>query len=245
MASIDQKMIVIIQARMGSTRLPGKVLLPLGATVVLDYVVSRCNRIKEAQDIIVATSTSIQDNPISDWCQQHHITCFRGTEDDVLSRFYECAVPYQPDYVIRVTSDCPFLDYHMTNDMVKQVERKPTDIVVVEGGLPRGLEAELVSFSALETMHLIASEAKYREHVTHYAYEHQNQFRTSKYRAPVSLCHPHLRLTLDTSEDYLLCQAVANHFSDDVFVSSQTIVDFLLDHPHIAQINSHVKQKEV
>ncbi|MED4585434.1 glycosyltransferase family protein [Brevibacillus choshinensis] len=239
------KVIVIIQARMGSSRLPGKVLLPLGATIVLDYVVSRCKQIGDATDVIIATSTSDRDNPIMEWCEKHQVSCFRGSEEDVLSRFYECAAVYQPDYVIRVTSDCPFIDYHMMNQIVKQVEGQPADIVFVEGHLPRGLEAEIVSFSALETMNNVASEEKYREHVTYYAYEYKDTFRTATYQAPVSLCHPELRITLDTMEDYLLCRAVADHFIEDRLVPSQSIVDYLSNHPELAQINAHVKQKEI
>ncbi|KQL50090.1 acylneuraminate cytidylyltransferase [Brevibacillus choshinensis] len=239
------KVIVIIQARMGSTRLPGKIMLPLGSTVVLDYVVSRSKQIGGVTDVIIATSTSDKDTPIWEWCKKNQVSCFRGSEEDVLSRFYDCATAYQPDYFIRVTSDCPFLDYQMMNQIMKQVEEQPVDFVFVNGALPRGLEAEIASFSALETMNRVAREAKYREHVTYYAYEHKHQFQTTSFQAPISLCHPEIRITLDTEDDYLLCHAVAQHFNGDLLVPSQSIVDYLLEHPELAQINSHVKQKDI
>src|SRR5690625_2463196 len=102
------KTIVIIQARMGASRLPGKVLKPLGATDVLTYVTSRCRQIKGIEGVIVATSTLKQDDAIEAWCKENDITVCRGSEDDVLDRYVQCAKKYNPGYVMRVTADCPF-----------------------------------------------------------------------------------------------------------------------------------------
>ncbi|KYD25392.1 glycosyltransferase family protein [Geobacillus sp. FSL W8-0032] len=239
------KTLIIIQARMGSSRLPGKVLMPLGETVVLDYVVSRCQQVKQVDEVIVATSVLPQDDVIESWCKQHHVRCFRGSEDDVLARYYECAKPYQPDYVIRVTADCPFVDYELADRIIEAMEVEPADIVIVEGDLPRGLVVEMVSFSALEYIYHHGKEPRHREHVTYYAYEFPDEFQRTYIQAPKEIQHPQLRITLDTEEDYQLCRAIAHYFKGDRFVRSREVVRFLLHHPDVALINAHVQQKPV
>jgi spore coat polysaccharide biosynthesis protein SpsF len=239
------KTLVIIQARMGSSRLPGKVLKPLGKTLELDYVVSRCKQITGVSEVIVATSTLKQDDAIMEWCGKNGVSCFRGSERDVLNRYYECAKPYHPDYVIRVTADCPFVDYHLAEQVVAKMKQDPADIILFRGEMPRGLAVEMVSFSALEYMHENGHEERHREHVTYYAYEFSDKFRATTLEVPVSLQYPTLRITLDTEEDYALCQAVADYFSGDKLVPSQQVVDYLLAHPEVAKLNAHVQQKPV
>lgn len=230
---------------MGSSRLPGKVLMPLGEAVVLDYVVSRCQQVKQVHEVIVATSVLPQDDAIESWCKQHRVPCFRGSEDDVLARYYECAKPYQPDYVIRVTADCPFVDYELADQVIEAMKAEPSDIVIVEGDLPRGLVVEMVSFSALEYIYHHGKEPRHREHVTYYAYEFPDEFKRTLVQAPKAIQQPQLRITLDTEEDYQLCVAVANHFKENKLISSQKVVQFLLEHPDIAKLNAHVQQKPV
>ncbi|MED4730251.1 glycosyltransferase family protein [Aneurinibacillus migulanus] len=239
------KTIIIMQARMGSSRLPGKVLKKLGDTVVLDYDLSRCRQMKPVEDVIVATSTLDQDEPIVDWCRENNVSCFRGSEADVLSRYYECARLYHPDYVIRVTSDCPFVDYDFANSIIAAMKENPTDIVRVEGRLPRGLVVEMVSFRALEYMYYHGHEPRHREHVTYYAYEFPEVFTSTTVQVPASMNHPQLRITLDTEEDYALCRAIARHFAGDKLVHSQQVVDYLLAYPDVAKLNAHIQQKPV
>lgn len=239
------KTIVIIQARMGSTRLPGKVLLPLGSTVVLDYVVSRCRQIDKVDEVIVATSTLEQDDKIVQWCEANGVTVFRGSEDDVLARYYECAKPYLPDYVIRVTGDCPFVDVELANKVIAKMVQQPSDIVLFSGILPNGLVVEMVSFTALEYIYIHGHEPRHREHVTYYAYEYLPDFTSVMLEIPEGLRHPELRLTLDTSEDYELCMAISNHFGGDKLVSAARVVDYLVKHPEIASLNAHIQQKAV
>ncbi len=239
------KIVLILQARMGSSRLPGKVLLPLGDTVVLDYDVSRCRKDPRIADVIVATSVMPQDDAIEEWCRRNGVTCYRGSEDDVLLRYYECAKAYAPDYVIRVTSDCPFIDYEMIGGIIDKMVEQPCDIVTADGELPRGLWSEIVSFSALAYMNEHGKEPRHREHVTYYAYEFPKSFRSVSYPVPDGMRHPELRITLDTPEDYELLKRIAEHFSGDLLVSSKRVVEYLLSHPEVAAINAHVQQKPV
>lgn len=239
------KTIIIIQARMGSTRLPGKILMPLGDHVVLDYVVSRCKQVEQVDRVIVATSTLEQDDAVEKWCASHAVECYRGSEDDVLARYYECAKDYCPDYVIRVTADCPFVDYDLADDVIARMKKNPADIVLLKGRLPRGLAVEMISFSALEYIYNNGHEPRHREHVTYYAYEYLDQFKATTLDVPEGLQHSELRITLDTEEDYQLCKAIAEHFHGDKLISSQEVVDFLLEHPEISKLNAHIEQKPV
>lgn len=238
------KTIVIIQARMGSSRLPGKVLKPLGSADVLTYVVTRCKQIKDIADVIVATSTLRHDDIIVEWCKNHDISVCRGSENDVLDRYVQCANQYDPDYVMRVTADCPFVDFEMANEVVQQMKQEQVDIIDLTGERPRGLAVELLSFDALKYIHQHGKETRHREHVTYYAYEFRNEFTRMSYEIPQNRRYPTLRITLDTEEDYELCKKIADHY-DDPLVSSVEVINYLLENPDIAKINAHIKQKPV
>lgn len=239
------KTIVIIQARMGSSRLPGKVLLPLDDSVVLDYVVSRCRKIAGVSDVVVATSTLSQDDAIVEWCKENSVACCRGSEDDVLSRYIDCAKQFEPDYVIRVTSDCPFVDYEIASEIVAKMKEAPSDYVKVKGSLPRGLVVEMFAYSALQYIDKHGKEPRHREHVTYYGYEYADEFKTTLYEVKETMNHPQLRITLDTEEDYELCKKIAKHFEGELLVSSQDVVNFLVENPDVAKINAHIEQKPV
>ncbi len=239
--------IVIIQARMGSTRLPGKVLLPLGDSTVLDYVVSRCRKIQGVSHVIVATSDLTEDDQIAHWCQEHEVDVFRGSQLDVLERYYRCAQVYQPEYVIRVTSDCPFVDYKLAEQTIQAMKTQPSDIVINDGQeqLTRGLSVEMISYTALEKIYQQSSELRHREHVTYYAYEYSEQFTSTTIIPPAILLHPQLRMTVDTMEDYELCRILANRIEDSKNAPSEAYIDYLLQHPEVASINAHIQQKPV
>ncbi len=238
------KTMVIIQARMGSSRLPGKILMPLGSTDNLTYVIERCKKIDGVSKVLVATSSLSQDDAVEKWCENHQISCYRGSEDDVLNRFIQAAKLYEPDYVIRVTADCPFVDYEMASDMVALMKKEQVDIIDLEGQLPRGLAVEVISYQALQYINEKGHENRHREHVTYYAYEFKEQFTRVSYVADEMRNEPSLRITLDTDADYELLSKIANHF-DDIFVSSTDVIQYLIEHPEVAKINAHIEQKPV
>lgn len=238
------KTIVIIQARMGSTRLPGKILMPMGSTDNLTYVTERCKKIQGVSDIIVATSLLPQDDAVEKWCENHQLPCYRGSEEDVLDRFIQAAKSYEPDYVIRVTADCPFVDYEMASDMVALMQRERVDIIDLAGTLPRGLAVEVISHKALQIIGEKGHENRHREHVTYYAYEFKEQFTRVSYVPNELRNEPNLRITLDTDEDYELLKVVASQF-DDIFVSSEDVIRYLKNHPEVAKLNAHIEQKPV
>lgn len=238
------KTLAIIQARMGSSRLPGKVLKPLGDVDVLTYDIERCRAIQGVSDVIIATSLLPQDDEIVSWCKAHQVKYFRGSEEDVLDRYVQCAKIYKPDYIMRVTSDCPLVDYEMAAEMIKLMERERKDIMLLDGKLPRGLAVELISYEALLCIHESGQESRHREHVTYYAYEYKEQFDTVTYKIPANRQEPHFRITLDTEEDYVLITEIVKEFNNPL-VSSVEVIKFLKQHPEIAQINAHIEQKPV
>ncbi len=232
---------------MGSTRLPGKVLLPLGNSTVLEYVVSRCKKIRGISHVIVATSDLAEDDPIERWCTDQHVDYFRGSQLDVLERYYQCARLYQPDYVIRVTSDCPFVDYTLAEQTIQAMQANPSDIVINEGQdqLTRGLSVEMISYAALERIYEQSTEPRHREHVTYYAYEYSEQFKSTTITLPSVLLYPQLRMTVDTVEDYELCKLLAERITDSKHAPAQVYIEYLLQHPEVASINAHIQQKPV
>lgn len=238
------KIIVIIQARMGSTRLPGKILLPLNPVDNLKYVTERCKRIIGIEEVIVATSTLPVDDKVEAWCRLHQVNFYRGSEEDVLDRFVQCAKPYNPDYVIRVTADCPYVDFEMASDMVAIALKTGVDLVDIPNNIPRGLIVEIISYKALLYIHQHGHEERHREHVTYYAKEYIDEFTRVPYIAPRDRQHPELRITLDTVEDYEVISGVANYFGQ-IEVPCSEVIRHLLEHPELAALNAHIEQKLV
>lgn len=238
------KTIIIIQARMGSSRLPGKILKPLGYEDSLTYVTERCRKIEGIAEVVVATSTLPQDDEVEAWCIAHNIPYYRGSEEDVLDRYIQCAKEYNPDYIMRVTSDCPFVDYEIATEIVALMQEHQVDIIDLASDLPRGLAVELISYKALQYIDKHGREQRHREHVTYYAYEYKEQFTRVAYTAPTNRHYPELRITLDTEEDYVLLCNVADHFST-IDVSSSDVIQYLLAHPEVVLLNAHIEQKPV
>lgn len=239
------KTVLILQARMGSSRLPGKILLPLGDSVVLNYDVARCQNVEGVDEVVVATTTLPADDAIVDWCRANEVPCFRGDQDDVLSRYHDAARAYRADVVIRVTSDCPFISYELAGEALGMMKAHPCDLIVKEGEPPRGLWSEVCSFEALDYMHRHGHELRHREHVTYFAYEYPERFHTQTLVIPEALRRPELRITLDTDEDYRMLRRLAEAFPGNTLASSSAVVQYLLEHPEIADINRHVLQKPV
>ena len=239
------KTIAIIQARIGSQRLPGKVLKTLGNTIVLDYVVTRSKAIMGVDKVIVATSNLRKDDKIVEWCCDNKIEYFRGSEENVLSRYYYCALKYQPKYIIRITGDCPFVDYNFASETLKEVYNQKPDIIKITGKITRGLTVEILSFESLEFIYQKANLPRHFEHVTYYATEHPEKFDLLKIKAPKYMLHPEFRITLDTDKDYQVCSKIAEHFNGDIKIETSKIISFLVRNPEVANINKYVMQKPV
>ncbi|QAR34230.1 acylneuraminate cytidylyltransferase [Geovibrio thiophilus] len=208
---------IIIQARMGSSRLPGKILRKLpenGGRTALEHVVRRCLMVKEAAEVIVATTTEEADLIVVNEAARLGVRSFRGSEDDVLERYYLAAKEAELDAVMRITSDCPCHDPEVLGDMVRKFTGSRADYVsnTVTRTYPHGLDAEVFTFAALERAYKETDNKQFREHVTPYLY------RTGLFKTVQLIQEENtsgIRVTLDTPEDYALLTAVFEFLGDD------------------------------
>lgn len=240
------KVVAIIQARMGSTRLPGKVMKLLMDHTVLHHVVSRVKEANNIDEIIVATTHLPKDDPIDEEARKAGANVFRGDEQDVLSRYYQAAAESDADIIIRITSDCPLIDSAILSNMLEFYQQNNYDYVsnTLSRTFPRGLDVEIFSFQALEKAYNSASLPEEREHVTPYLYRHPTQFSLYDYRSDED--HSDYRWTLDTIEDWELIHKLYQHLYDNnrLFGLDETL-KFLQCNPELSQINAHVEQKKL
>ncbi|WCJ60814.1 glycosyltransferase family protein [Fontisphaera persica] len=244
------KVVAIIQARMGSTRLPGKVLRTLCGQPVLRHVCNRVRLARRLESLWVATSTRAADDAIAQACAAWNVPCYRGSEDDVLARFHGAAAAAGAEVVVRITADCPLFDGWLLDDMLRVFLEANTPEIrvdylsnVLERRYPRGLDAEIFTFAALDQAHREAHLPREREHVTPYLYQHPEKFRLHSYRAPEDWSQ--YRWTLDTPEDWALIEAIyqALYRTEQPFTTRQ-VLEWLQARPDLAQLNASVRQKE-
>lgn len=240
------KIAAIVQARMGSSRLPGKVLLKLGEQTVLSHVVDQLKKVASINEIIVATTTQTKDDPIVDEAHKLKVSVFRGDEQHVLSRYYEAAVLHKADVIVRVTSDCPFLDPDVTGKVINLFLNLNADYVsnTIERSFPRGLDTEVFSIAALNEAYQKAEHSFQREHVTPYIYQNPHSFRIAHYiETPDFSNH---RWTLDTVDDWEFIQQVYNCcVSLSLPVTYANVLRILAENPSLIRINAHVEQKKL
>lgn len=208
---------MVLQARMGSTRLPGKVLMPLGGTTLLGWIVQRLRDMP--WQLVIATSDQAQDDAIDSHCKLLNVPCFRGSEHDVLDRYYQCAVAYGFSHVIRLTGDNPCTDTEALHQLVELHLGSAADYTHSLGELPVGVGAEIFTVESLQVSWCEGRSAHHREHVNEFILEQPARFRIVMLKVASAKYAPNLRLTIDTSEDY---SRIAAYLSDDVDVHVST-----------------------
>lgn len=242
------KKLIIIQARMTSTRLPGKVLKTVLGKTLLEHQVERLQRVPHADGLVMATTVNETDQPIVDLCETLNIPVFRGSETDVLSRYYEAGRLYEADVVVRVTSDCPLIDPAVVNEVIGFYLAHPDEYDYVSNTLdrtyPRGLDTEVFPFSLLEQAHREATQPEEREHVTPFIYRHPERFRLHQIKQSPS--HAEERWTVDTAEDFELVRRILEVLYPTQPDFSQADVLALLDvYPDWRALNAEIMQKPV
>lgn len=197
------KTAIVIQARMGSTRLPNKVLIPLSGTPMLAWVTRRLKQCTRADSLLVATSTAESDNAIEAFCKDHGCSCFRGAEDDVLSRFLGAAHWIGAETVVRVTADCPLISPEIADRAISFFSDSGLDYTgcVHVRSFPRGLDVEIIRIAALERADREGRERRHREHVTPYIYENPDKFSIDAFRADGEWFREDLRFCVDSEQD--------------------------------------------
>jgi len=237
----------IIQARMGSSRLPGKVLKDIGGEPMLFRVVVRARRARTISQVIVATTTDAGDDPVAAFCGSRGIPCFRGDPYDVLDRYYQAARLFSARVIVRLTADCPVIDPGEIDRTVDAFNAAGVDFAANrlpppwKRTTPIGTDTEVVTFDALARAWREA-EAKYaREHVMPYLYEEKGRFNILLVDHDPDLGH--LRLTVDTPEDLELIRRIYAFFEDTDDFSLDEILTLLDQHPELLQVNAAVEHK--
>jgi spore coat polysaccharide biosynthesis protein SpsF len=234
---------IITQARMTSTRLPGKILRLAAGKSMLEHHIERLS--KTGYHIIIATTVNREDNLVAQFALDNNISCFRGDEHDVLGRFYGANQEFPADIIARVTSDCPLIDASLIQQGVELYLSLNDDCNYVSNCFPRtfarGFDFEIFSSTMLEEAQLEATSAYDREHVTPFM---RTRHADRMYNIAQEQDHGHLRLTLDTPEDL----AVLTHMLEEtqaIQLGYQAVEDILLSHPEWIELNSHIEQKKV
>jgi spore coat polysaccharide biosynthesis protein SpsF (cytidylyltransferase family) len=239
------KTAAIIQARMGSTRLPGKVMMDLGGETVLARTVLRLRRARLVQEIVIATTTARADDVIIRECQRLHVPVYRGSETDVLDRYYHASLESGSDVVVRVTSDCPLIDPELVDETVRTLREQHADYAsnVSPRTYPRGLDTEAFTVPALGRVWREAHESHQREHVTPYFHEHPKRFRLASASGPSD--YSRYRWTVDTAEDLELIRTIYSRFGNQDHFGWRDVIALMESEPELAEVNSRVFQKSV
>ncbi|AJF62662.1 MAG: Acylneuraminate cytidylyltransferase [archaeon GW2011_AR20] len=199
----NNKVGIIVQARTGSTRLPNKMIMDIEGKTLFEHIIERLTYTNYKNDIILATTNKERDDVLVDLSRKLNISHFRGSEDDVLERFLGATKQYNLDIIVRICGDNPFVDPKCINQMVKYLIENKVDYVGShhEKGWPGGSGSEVITKEALFRIDDLCKDIRYREHVTLFAREHQDLFKTYNLDAPLYLLRPNLKLTVDTIED--------------------------------------------
>lgn len=242
----EPRVVAIVQARMSSSRLPGKVLANLGGRPVLDWVLRRAGRAERIHQVLVATTVSPEDDAISEFCETHGYPYTRGSMHDVLDRYYQAAREANADVIVRLTGDCPLIDPGMLDaNLAAFLSADPlldfaANRLPGERTIPIGLDAEFCTFAALETAWKEAQQPHEREHVMPYFYEHPERFNILHIRHEPDLGQH--RWTLDTAEDLELLQELVSAFKGDDFTWQQVLA-LVEANPRLAEINADVQHR--
>ena len=234
----------IVQARMSSTRLPGKVLFKLAGKSVLGHVVERLSFCKTFNKVIIATSTDQADNSIAEWCKVNHLSCYRGSLNDVLDRYYKAANYFNLDSVIRITADCPLIDPFIVDNVVNGFKSGDYDAFSLAGEFPDGLDCQVFSKSALKNAWENAKLPSEREHVGIYIEKtNSEKFKIGNIKPFRNLSL--MRWTLDEVQDYEFLKIIfENLYETGKIFYAKDVLNFLECNQRILSINSHILRNE-
>ena len=234
----------IIQARCGSTRFPNKVFALIDGKPLLWHVVNRLKYATKIDDIIVATTVSEKDDKIEQWCKENNVHCFRGSEENVLNRYYSASEAFPSDYVVRITADDPFKEPKVIDAVITKLMEEGYDHVTnnLPPSFPEGLDCEAFKKEALDRSEKEAETAFEREHVTQYIYHHPEIFKIGNVSNPENLSY--LRWTIDKDVDFEMVKAVYAHRNpaNKGILLMDEILDILKANPEIEKINSEVER---
>lgn len=239
--------IAIIQARMGSTRLPGKVLQDILGQPMLMRSVIRARHSHHINEVVVATTTEPGDDAIEVFCRRQGFPVYRGSQSDLLDRYYQAALLFQADVIVRLTADCPLVDPQVIDHTIDEFNRSGVDFACnrlpppLGRTYPIGLDAEVCTFAGLERAWKEAKEPFEREHVMPYFYDQPGRFKILRVDYPVD--YGSLRWTVDTAEDLEVVRRIFAHFGGRNDFSWLEVLAFFENQPDLAQLNAGISHK--
>lgn len=243
------KRVIIVQARMTSRRLPGKVLMDLAGRPMLAQQLRRLKCCRSADDIVVATTTNPADDPVVALADGEAVSWFRGSEDDVLSRYLYAARQSNADIVVRITADCPLIDPEETDRVIQELEKHPEDCDyaanILPRGLPQGLDTEALFRDTLERVSRLARSSPAREHVTLFIYRERPDLFVIRSVTNVEN-NSDLRWTVDTAEDLNLVRHIYEELAlGERVLPYHEVVAYVRSHPVLASMNTVIGQELV
>ena len=242
--------VAIIEARMGSERLPGKTLMDVSGKPLIERVIDRIKLAKSVTNIVVATSVNEGDDPIADFCKEKKINFYKGSEDDVLDRVYKAAKEFNADIVAQMGADCPFYDGELIDLLVNKMTEGGYDYASNDMKLtfPEGVYAHLIKMSALEVSAKEAKDKDEREDTPRFIWNNPERFKMYTFEASSDdpLNRPDIRLTVDYKEDMELTRKIYDKFArTKPKFSTKELINFLDKNPELKNINKKVQQKKV
>jgi len=236
----------IVQARMSSTRLPGKVFADIEGYPLLWHIINRIKKSKSIEKIIIATSTNAYDDKLEKWCFENGVSCFRGNENNVLERFYFSAKKFKVETIIRITADDPFKDPEIIDNVISMLKNENLDFAYNNHppSFPEGLDTEVFTFTALEKAYLSATDPFELEHVTQYLYRNPEIFRQKNFSYKKNISN--LRWTIDREKDLEMAKTVYRFLykEKEVFLLND-ILNLLVKEPWISDINADVERSSM
>ena len=242
---MSRNIVAIIQARCNSTRLKNKILMDIDGKSLIERVVERSMQSEMINRTVIATTTSAKDEPLIEWCQKRNVEYFRGSEKNVLERYYKCAKLYEADVIVRITADDPFKDPKINDYAINLLIENNYDYVsnTIRPTFPEGLDIEVFTYKALSTAYKNSSLDSEREHVTPYIWKNKDKFSLFNFEYLENLSH--LRWTIDYTQDLEFVRAIYKKikYKKSVLIM-QDILDVLKSYPELSKIQTKVIRNE-
>ena len=235
--------LTIIQARMGSSRFPGKIMVPINGTTAIELMIKRLSRHPDLQNIVVATSTAATDDVFCAYLNTINVRYIRGSEDNVLQRFHDAIDKYPADNIVRATGDCPFIDPDLVIELICAFSQENADYAYLSPKFAEGLDVEVFTKNAIEVANLEAALESEREHVTLFLSNNPDRFKIIKFDQNQD--HSAYRFTLDTPEDLEVINAIADEFKTSMAdVQTNEIIEYLNNNPKVFEKNNQIIRNE-
>jgi len=233
----------IIQARMGSTRFPGKSIRLLNGLPILEHIIIRLKQVPEIDQIQLATTDAKTEAPLIEIAKKHKVAVFQGSEEDVLKRFIQAGKAIEAQHIVRICGDNPLTDIPLLRSLITAHLESNADYTISADPIPLGTGCEVVYLETLKKIEDQAHEIKYREHVTTWFHDHNDKFTITRIKAPSYLRNRNFRLTVDTLQDFALMEAIFSELNPHSIIDLEDVITFLETHPEAVSLNSEIVQK--